>query len=307
VMTKLYQQSGPMSVVGGLTYSNKDNNIASVSGVAYSMIGETTPGTFYDSLTESMMEDGFLSRFTIVEYTGGRPPENEHMQMVPEPALTEQCLRIMMQSKTLMGNRAPPINVSRTEEAAELMKAFTKECDIEIDKTNDESWRQMWNRAQLKMMRIAGLLAVGDNCVHPVINADHTRWALDLIRRDIAIMRRRVESGDVGTGDGVRERKIIMLMKEYFAQPVPIGYKVPNGMRENGIVPRSYLQVRTARLTCFTTARNGATKALDEALRSICESGYVMEVEKTKQFDQYGVSGKSYRIVNLPDFSVADK
>jgi hypothetical protein len=307
VMTNLYQKSGPASVVGGLSYSNKENNIASVSGVAYSMIGESTPGTFYDSLTESMMEDGFLSRFTIVEYAGDRPPANPHQQMIPEQPLVERCIELVMQSKTLMGNRAPPIMVMRDQESAAIMNAFDHECDAEINKTSDESWRQMWNRAQLKMMRIAALLAVGDNPHQPCITAAHTNWALEVIRRDIAIMKRRIESGDVGTGDGTRERKLIMLMRDYLEKPVGLGYHIPEGMREAGIVPRSFLQIRTARLSAFTQARNGATQALDFALRSCCDSGYIMEVDKTTMADKYGSTGRAYRVVNLPSYDPAGK
>ncbi len=307
VMTNLYQKSGPASVVGGIGYSNKENNIASISGVAYSMIGESTPGTFYDSLTESMMEDGFLSRFTIVEYNGERPPANYQPQLVPDAPLVERCIEMLMQAKTLMGNRSAPVQVQRDQEAATLMNAFDHECDSEINKTNDEAWRQMWNRAHLKMMRIAALLAVGDNPKEPCINKDHTEWALGLIRRDIAIMKRRIESGDVGHGDATRERKIIMLIREYLSQPLGLGYHIPEGMREAGIIPRSYLQTRTARLSVFMTARNGATKALDEAIRSCCDSGYIMECDKAKLMDQFGTTGKSYRIVNLPNYAAMEK
>lgn len=303
-MTNLYQKSGPQSVVGGLTYSDKDKNVGSVSGVAYSMIGETTPGTFYDSLTEGMMEDGFLSRFTIVEYTGERPPANYNPMKDPPPEIVERCIQIIMHQKMLMGNRAPPVQVQRTVEAAKIMIDFDKECDAEINKTTDESWRQMWNRAQLKMMRIAALLAVGDNPTNPVVNDVQANWALDLIRRDIAIMRRRVESGDIGSGDGVRERKLISLIRTFFeAVPGP-GYKVPEGMREKGIIPRSYLQIRTSRLAPFLHARNGATKSLDEAIRSCVDSGYIMEVDKTKLFDDFGASGKAYRVLSLPTYNV---
>jgi len=258
-------------------------------------------------LTETMMEDGFLSRFTVVEYAGERPPANYTPQLHPENELVEQCIQIMMHSKTLMGNRAPPIGVSRTPEAAELMLAFDKECDQEINKTDDESWRQMWNRAALKMMRIAALLAVGDNCVTPCITEEHTRWALDLIRRDIHIMRRRVESGDVGTGDGVRERKLITVIKEYFERPLPLSYKVPEGMRERGVFTRSYLLIRIQKTTSFLQARNGATKALDEVIRSLIDSGYIAEVDKGKLMEEYAFTGKAYRIISLPNLHADHK
>lgn len=304
VMTNLYQKSGPASVVGGLTYSDKEKNIGSVSGVAYSMIGETTPGTFYDSLTEGMMEDGFLSRFTIVEYAGDRPPANYQPLKEPPPAIVEQCIQIMMHQKTLMGNRVSPVQVLRTAEAGELMLAFDKECDAEINKTTDESWRQMWNRAALKMMRIAALLAVGDNPFQPVVTIEQAKWSLDLIRRDIAIMRRRVEAGDIGNGDGVRERKIISIIKLFFENAPSVGYKIPDGMREKGVIPRSYLQIRTSRLAPFLNARNGATKSLDEAIKSCIDSGYLMEIDKMKLAEEYGAAGKAYRVVSLPNFNV---
>jgi len=304
VMTNLYQKSGPASVVGGLTYSDKEKNIGSVSGVAYSMIGETTPGTFYDSLTEGMMEDGFLSRFTIVEYTGERPPANYQPVKEPPTPIVEQCIQIMMHQKTLFGNRTPPVQVLRTAEAGEMMLAFDKECDAEINKTTDESWRQMWNRAALKMMRIAALLAVGDNPFQPVVTVEQVKWALDLIRRDIAIMRRRVESGDIGNGDGVRERKIIFITKKFFEEEPGPGYKIPAGMRGKGVIPRSYLQIRTSRLAPFMNARNGATKALDEAIRSCVDSGYLVEVDKAKLAEEYGAAGKAYRVISLPNYNV---
>lgn len=304
-MTNLYQKSGPQSVVGGLSYSTKENNIASVSGVSYSMIGETTPRTFYDSLTEEMMEDGFLSRFTIVEYTGDRPPPNLNPEIHPCPRMIERCISLMMHSKQLLSNCSVPIGVTRHDDAGDLMEAFGYECDREINKTNEEAWRQMWNRAQLKMMRIAALLAVADNSAAPCITMQHAQWALDLIRRDINVMRRKVENGEVGEGDSARDRKVISVIKEYFASPVGIGYKIPTGMKESGIIPRSYIHVRVSRLSMFTNARMGATKALDETLRNICDNGYLQEIDRKKLVEDYATSTKAFRLMNMPDYGSA--
>lgn len=301
VMTDLFQKSGPASIVGGITYSNKDSNIASVAGVAYSMIGESTPGKFYESLTESMMEDGFMSRFLLIEYDGQRPPLNVNPLREPSKALGDAVADLCTHSMTLL-DRQDTVMVSRTNDAALMMEKFEKECDAQINGTNDEMWRQMWNRASLKMMRVSALLAVADNWLNPVIAENHIQWALALIHKDIAIMSKRIEAGDIGMNDDSRERKIVKMLKEYLEAPVASGYAIPDELRKNSIIPRKFLQIRTARQVAFNSHRAGANAALDHTMRSMCDSGYVMEVDRNKMADQFNFHGKAYRILHIPNY-----
>ncbi|WBQ35305.1 hypothetical protein [Pseudomonas phage pPA-3099-2aT.3] len=305
-MTNLYQKSGPQSIVGGIGYSNKDNNIASISGVAYSMIGETTPSTFYEALTESMMEDGFLSRFLIVEYDGERPPMNTCQTMLPDAALQDALVALAFQAQNLIGGQTSQ-PLGRTEEAAHVMWEFEQECDREINNTDDESRRQMWNRAALKVLRLSGLLAVADNWVNPCITREHLEWALDVVRRDIKIMGKRLDTGDVGTGDSARERKLVSVLRDYLASPLAASYKVPEEMRQNSIIPRSYLQIRTSRVASFYNHRAGQNAALDLAVQSAVNNGYLMEVDKAKVAEAYNYHGKAYRIIKLPDYAAQAK
>lgn len=311
VMTNLYQKSGPQSIVGGLNYSNQDNNIDSVSGVAFSLIGETTPSTFYEALTESMMEDGFLSRFNIVEYAGDRPPPNMTPNMVPDQALCDAVSNLALQADQIIGGGTAmgPRNsvlVGRTEAAAHLMWSFERECDEQINLSKDESWRQMWNRAHLKALRIAGLLAVGDNYTHANIEAHHFEWAVDLVRRDIALMKGKIESGDVGTGDNSRQRKMISVIQEYLTKPVADSYKIPPKMHAACIVPRSYLQTRTSRLAAFTKHRMGSTISMDQAIKDMVASGYLHEVDRAKAQSEYNFHGQCYLVMQLPEYKAKE-
>lgn len=311
VMTNLYQKSGPQAIVGGIEYSNKDNNVEAVSGISFSMIGETTPSTFYEALTESMMEDGFLSRFTIVEYDGDRPDTNMNQNLVPPKAVTDALGYIAQLASSINGtagalNGRESVLVGRTAEAAELMWSFERECDDNIRGSKDEAWRQMWNRASLKVMRIAALLGVADNCTHPCIQQYHVEWAIDLIRRDIAIMRKKLEQGDVGMGDHSRQRKLATVIKEYLTEPLGAGYKIPEKMRAASIVPYSYLQIRTSRLSVFTRHRMGATASLGQAVREFLDAGYIMEVDKGKAMTDYGFRGKCFMVLNLPEYKAKD-
>lgn len=301
-MTNLYQKSAPRSIVGGIGYSSTENNIEALTSVAYSMVGESTPQTFYDSLTESMMEDGFLSRFLVIQYEGDRPAENANIIEYPDDALvTYLCgMANMADTSNAKGESMP---VLRTEEAARLLSEFSTRSANNIRSTTDESRRQMWNRATLKALRIAGLLAVGDNFSNPVIQVEHAQWAIDLVLADIAIMKKRLEGGDVGLNDSSRERKLVEVMKSYIAKPVPASYKIPDAMREAGIVPRNYLQTRISRVSSFYKHKFGASKALDETLHQMIANGFIMEVKQDKLVEMYSHHGRAFRVLKLPDYS----
>lgn len=300
VLTNLYQKSGPGSVFGGLGYSDKEKNIASVNGVAYSLIGETTPGTLYDSLTDSMMADGFLSRFTMVEYIGTRPILNEEMSTPLARHLIEHLSAMCRQSSLINKTGSPPIKVERDDEAKDFLSVFNDKCDREINGTDNEGWRQMWNRAHLKVYRIAALLAATDNPAFPVINIDHAMWAYDLVMRDIKIMERRIATGDVGASDATRENKLLALATSYLKDAVSASYAIPEQMRKDGVIPRKFFQINTQRTSCFTTHKLGQIASMDMAVRSLCDGSYFAEVPKVEAIQKYAFHGKCYRILHLP-------
>lgn len=303
-MTTLYQKSGSQSVVGGITYSNKDNSTISVAGVAYSMIGETTPKAYYECLTPSMMEDGFLSRFTMVEYASGeRPPQNDDMVEEPDAALADMISDLAAAALTNNARGASqPVKSDPT--ATRIFRDFQKEADDKINSFgDDETKRQMWNRAVLKALRIAALLACCDNHTVPMITAEHTEWAIDLIRRDIRLMSGRIESGDIGISDDSRQKKVLDIIHKFLSEPLSPGYKVPPEMQAHGLIPRKYIQVRISNLAAFVNHRNGASVALDSTIRDLVDNGFLVEADKGKMIQQFNFHGKVYRVIEVPGYS----
>lgn len=300
-MTNLYQKSGSGNIVGGIAYSNKEQNVGMVTGVAYSMVGETTPGTFYESLTPSMMEDGFLSRFLIVEYAGDRPPMNYHKEKEVPKGLA-QAISGLSATAISHNMKNHVEHVVTSEEASKMLHSFDLECDYQINRTKDEAVRQMWNRAHLKACRVAAVLAVSDNWQQPVISKEHADWALQMIRMDIRIMGVKINSGDIGSGDdSTRDKKILSIIMEYAESPeLAPAYGVPDGMREKGIIAHRFLQQRCAQLTQFRKARQGAKKALEDTVRSLTDGGYIQEVPRDYLAKEFQYLGKAYRIVAFP-------
>lgn len=297
VMTTLYQKSGSNSIAGGINYSNKDNNIEAVSGVSYSLVGNSTPGTFYECLTESMMEDGFLSRFTIVEYTGQRVDSNLGADLTMDINLVDFLQKFVEHTVRLLDRPNNPQMVAFEPNAQMLMNNFDKKCDAEINRSNDEGWRQMWNRAHLKALRIAALLGVIDNFLNPVVSLNHAEWAIKLIENDIRSMSRRYMEGDVGNSDATREKKVISIISEYLNDPGPPGYGIPDVLKKDRIIPRRYLQTRIQRSPSFTQCKGGTSFVLDNCLRSLVDSGYIIEADRAEVIDKYGAQGKCYRIL----------
>lgn len=303
VLTTLYSKSGPDGVAGGMTYSNRENNVASTRGVAFSLIGETTPGTFYEAITDAMMRDGLMSRFCVIEYAGDRPARNRVPVQRPPKALIDHTVLVMRHADVLQRAGNSP-EVGFTEDARALLDRFDVECHSAIIAADDdESQRAVWNRAHLNALRISALLAVGDNPFFPTVSLDQASYAVLLVRHGASAFIRRIQAGDVGEGsDGGREQKVLALCKEFLCLPankMPSWLKHGAEMKGVGIVPRRYLQHRTQRLTAFENHKQGHTGALNMAVKTAVTNGYLMEVKKDKLVEEYNFHGQAYRVVDL--------
>ena len=299
VMTDLYQKSGKSSIVGGIGYSNKEQNSMATEGVAYSMIGESTPGTFYESLTRAMMSDGFLSRFTVIQYAGRRPPLNIAKQVINPDEPVSKNLASLAQQCVANNNMNRRTTVGCDQEAQDLIDAWEKKCDDEVNSTGDEARRQMWSRASLKTMRIAALLAIADNYIHPVIQKAHAEWALDLIQRDIQIMTNHLEEGDVGVDDGTRNKKLLALCEKYVRGQVPPSLKIPAEMIRARVVPQKYFAQLTSNIAAFTKHKLGANIALESSIKNLLNNGHLFEISKQRAIDNFNYNGRCYTILTL--------
>jgi hypothetical protein len=270
---------------------------------ALSFLGETTPNTFLECLTPDMMHDGFLSRFLVVTYDGGQPPPNRSR----DASLSDEDLRLWSglvdHAAKYQGLIDLPeaIAVTPDPQAAAMLEQFAEECRTRLNATEDEAERPVWTRAHLKALKVASLLAVADSYLAPVLRAEHAAWGLRLVCLDIEAFRSSQRNGDVGSGDDARDRKLCQVIREYVrAEAVPASYRVPEKMHRDGLVPRSYLQMRVSTLPAFRNHRLGASRALDEAIQNMVANGWLMECKGTAVVEGYGHHGRTYRVLDLP-------
>lgn len=299
VMTQAFAKN----FLEGKEYSNPENSLGGVHFPALSFLGETTPGTFLECLTEDMMADGFLSRFLVVSYLGDRPsPNRQRDQHLPPEELRAWRDLVAHAVQFKMPINAPTALVAKpTPEAEAMLDAFEAACIESLNHTDEESERQVWTRAHLKALKVAGLLAVADHYLFPTVRPQHVQWALALVHRDIEVFQQRKRNGDIGTGDDARERKLVEIIRKYIQEPtISASYSVPAKMHKDGLVPRHYLQRRVQTLAAFTNHKLGVSRALTEALGNMVADGWLMECKKTAMVDVYGHHGVTFRVLDLP-------
>lgn len=281
-LTDIYQKSGPSSRVSGVAYSNGEQNTQTTVGVAFSLMGETTPGQFFESLTKDMMEDGFLSRFHIIMYDGDRPPLNKNPIVEMSPNLFESVAVLVTQALTL-NSRYQNMFVPFDEQAEQVSDDFNDLCDVNINKTKDEAIRQAWNRAHLKMIRLAALLAVADNCLSPVVRLNHVLWAKQFVEHGLNLMLTQWKNGAIGVDDETRNLSMCHLLNTYLKdlyRPVK-----RMDLRNLGIITKSDLVTLSRGQACFYKHRLGHMAGLNNTINDFVSMGMLVPVNDQKKHE----------------------
>lgn len=278
-LTDVYQKSGPQSIASGIAYSDKDKDTKVSGSVAFSLMGETTPGQFFESLTRDMMEDGFLSRFDIVYYDGERPPLNKNPQMT----LSQDIIEILgqMLAAASAGEMSDSTLVTFDDDANALCDEYNDKCDNIINQHKDEAIRQAWNRAHLKVLRKAALLAVCDNHKMPVVRLHHVEWAIKFVEHGLHIMLNQWKSGGIGANDETRTLAMMNILNNYRSDLTRACKRYD--LRSGGIITKSDLSIATRAMQCFSSHRLGSTVALDQVIKDFVSQGILVPVHDAKK------------------------
>lgn len=297
VLLDVYGKSGHTQILRSSVYSDKEKNTSTVQAPAVTLLGESTPEAYYGGLGAEHIATGLVPRFLTIEYEGGRPERNPNAFAKPHPALVQKFADVVtIALQTLNNNTCAPVHNG----AADVFDSFDRACDRYINQASAEAVVQLWNRAHLKALKLAALVAVGNNPHQPHITPDVAHWAIALVQRDANTMATRYERGDLG---GQTEVKLVTevrrVIKEYLAStPQQVaGYRVATTrMVTEGIVPHSYLTVRCSRLACFQKDRRGVSRALRETLEELVTGDGLMRLDRQVAFERYGSRGALYSI-----------
>lgn len=304
VMLDLYNKSGNGNILGNLIYSDKDKNTEVITAPAFSILGEATPEKFYELLSKDMITEGLLPRFCIIEYGGHRVQLNkEHHKIIPSQQLTDRFAALCAYSLQL-NNGDNSLDVSLDSEAQQLFDDFDTYCDKKIN-NGSEINQELWNRAHIKALKIAALLAVGCNYIQPLITSECANWALNLVINDVKNILSRFESGEVGLPQVQNEQFIDIhkAFKKYMKEDWRAVSKYAGSSQithENHLVPHSFITANCRNKASFKADRMGPVNAIKTILQSMIESGDIQEVSPLdKQKYNLPRNGKIYALLNL--------
>lgn len=301
MMLDLYNKSGEGKILRPSIYSDKEKNTGIVRSPGFTMLGESTPEEFYKALNEQMITSGLLPRFTMIEYHGKRPPMNEnHMNVKPDFSLIERLSSLCAHS-LMLNSQNKAIHVQVNEDAKNMLKSFNQYCDDMINNSDREVRRHLWNRAHVKALKLAALIATGISPYHPEIDGNTASWAINVIIADVKNILNRFDAGDIGVDNDENDqlKEITRVIHDYLTQPWSevIKYSTsPAILHNERIIPYSYIQRRCGNLSAFRKDRRGATQALAKAMQTFCDRGDISEVSKATMKTKYNTAPKAYMV-----------
>ena len=298
VLLDLYTKSGWNNTLRSWVYSDNTKNTNTVKAPCVTILGESTPESFYHGLDSSHIAEGLIPRFSVIEYRGKRPPRNEHAFTPPDAGLTARVSDLVVTAlHTQNNNTCAPVQCDPL--AMRRLSEFDVYADERINGTGQDAEMQLWNRAHLKALKMSALLAVGNNPHQPIIGQVEAAWAVDFVTSDIERVLKRFSTGEVGQGDQKKESDVRKAIDDYFTMDVGkrLSHKAPKAVVAHPhVIPFAYIRSRTRGLSSFKQDRLGAGRALQDILGDMVAGGVLQELPAAQVRSTFGINTQLFTV-----------
>jgi hypothetical protein len=165
---------------------------------AVSLLGATTPATFWSSLTDDLIQDGFLGRLIVVESSQPRQLARFVDQTDPPARVVEWCQAVNApaQRQGDLASRSlaelEPVTVSMTisDGCQDVMRSFESELNKLKDAFEAEGLDVLLGRTFEKALRLAMIAAKARDAGAARVELQDLEWAISYIRHyDMALVR----------------------------------------------------------------------------------------------------------------------
>lgn len=302
LLLALFSKSGAGQSVKSSIFADSVKNVSAIESPAMTIFGDSTHKEFYKALDEDNLSEGLVSRFTVIESVDVRPTFNKLNNKIEIPkdliwklgSVARRCMELEQLNQV--------INIEQTEEAEKFHLQFREQCTDEMFKDRESALGNIWNRAHLRVLRLAGLLAVGQNPDNPVVTITELMWAKDLVLHGIEMVTKRFAAGQVGETSYALEQRIAtgrVIHKYYVSGWRDLylkSYGITKSMYDSKVIPHRYLQIALCVLACFKNDRN-SVHSLRVTIDEFINAGNLVKVDM-KSVKASGKSGVAYYIVD---------
>ncbi len=270
VLLDLYHKSGKRAQLRSSRYSNINQSVPNIPSPAFTLLGETATRAFYDTLTPELIGEGLLPRFLILEYKGKRSLANRQTTKKPPTKLINKLVTYAKNCDR-MAAKNQVIDIELNRGAQQLSREFeawtTRKINKETALARDD-FAQLWNRAHLKALRIAGLVTVGEGKPFAV-SRETMEWAISFVKRETKNLQRNFMSGNVGMGTPRQNKELLDCFKRL----------IYSGKYPENRIPFLELSKLLQERASFRRDPRGATEALHRALNHAEEVGLLVKLE----------------------------
>lgn len=297
VLLDVYAKSGWNKWLRPSVYSDSEKNTGLIRAPNVTILGESTPGNFYGALDSGHVAEGLVPRFLVIEYHGPRPPTNPRAFHHPDASLVAKLTAACQTVITMRANdTCCPVQTDRFAHAS--LEAFNTYADDKINNAGeDDVLKQLWNRAHIKALKLAALVAVGCSIHQPIVTRDIAEWAIQLVHADIENMTKKFTTGEVGQGDHAQSADVIKACERWplLSEKQRLDYKVPVSLVDKPkLIPYAFLRRYLSQRASFKNARNGAVAAVKTVLEDMLKAGVLQQVPTLQARNELSVDSPVY-------------
>lgn len=303
MLLDLFTKSGFKQTLRGSVYSDRQKNVPNIDSPAFSMFGDSTGQEFYKAIDETNIKEGLVARLTVIQSSDERPIYNEnHNKIKPSGELVTKIAMLAKRALELEMLKTP-IDIAETPEANAFQQQYRETCTDRVFADRDNPAMQIWTRAHLRLLRLAGLVAVGCDPDNPIVSLDHYKWALPIIEHGCNSIIARFNAGGVGEVNYLLEQRALMAKAIYkfckakYSDKWYSSYGISSEMFKQRVITHRYLLNTTKQYSCFRNDRN-PQNAFKMVIQELIDAGNLVKVDMQKVKDS-GRSGLAYYVTDL--------
>lgn len=306
ILLQMYSKSGHGEIFDAMAYSDKEKNTSPIVSPSLTILGESVPESFYESLDEALIESGLLPRFMVFEYKGKRSYLNKKAKdSLPPFSLVQTLANLTASCLTIMQQRSVQ-NVRLSPEAEVKFDEFDR-YSTDIMNASVEVHKRLWNRAHLKALKLAAIQAVGENWVDPEITLAHCMWATTMVVEQTTKLIAKFDTGQIGQVGGSEAKQlgeVVKVISSYLHSEFDRYSKYGGSfeMHKDGVIMEGHIMRRLMCMACFKNDRIGATNAIKRTLKTLLEADEIREMPKAQMQQRYGTGPRAFVVANPARF-----